>query len=945
LFDTGAVPLSSILETTMVAPSSANTAGTNKYSISLFLALIIAGLTGNYFNFPIFLDIDFLFGSIFAMLALQFFGLGRGILAATLIAGYTYILWNHPFAIIIMTAEVAAVGWLITRRKMGLVLADTLYWLIIGMPLVYLFYHVVMHVPTGNTSIIVIKQAVNGIANALVARLIFTGYALRSRSSLTSYHEIVYNLLAFFVLCPVLVILAVGGRADFAQTDRHIRTTLIQDSRRVTDRVEIWVVNRRSAIINLAEMAVSHTPQQMQPYLEHAKKADVNFQWVGLVDREATTTAFYPLVDEQGKSNIGRTFADRSFIPTLKRTLKPLLSEVYMGRIDTPKPIVALLAPVVIGGEYGGYVVGVLGIEQIREHLDKGPDANAAFYTLLDKNGNVIMSNRPDQTVMKPFVRSKGMLHRLDEGISQRVQTLPPNTPPLEQWQQSFYVAETAIGNLAEWKLILEQPVAPFQKALYKNYTGKLTLLFLILLVALALAEFLSRRIVATLEKLQQVTHDLPVRLMTKGKEISWPESGVTEANFLVNNFRIMGNSLSEQFDEVRQINESLEQRVVERTRELQESEEKFRTVADYTYDWEVWEDPEGFCRYCSPACERITGYSPAAFMADSGLLERLIHPEDLLRWRAHHATVHYKIGEQKSVSGSANELDFRILLPNDEVRWISHLCCHIHDAEGNDLGHRISNRDITKRKLLEVEVLKNRNLESLSILAGGIAHDFNNLFQVLLGNIQLAKMNIEKSSKISPFLEQAEQVSGLAIKLTNQLIAFSPGGNSRPTVIQPADYIREEAGAILAGSALVADFDLADTLWPITIDPSQFRNVIKQMVLNAMEAMPPDSGGKLKIIAVNESLPENHGKLPTLAPGNYVKIVIRDQGCGIKSEHLPRIFDPYFSTKERGAQKGMGLGLALCDAIIRKNGGKITVESKLGEGTTFHVYLPAVVT
>ena len=96
--------------------------------------------------------------------------------------------------------------------------------------------------------------------------------------------------------------------------------------------------------------------------------------------------------------------------------------------------------------------------------------------------------------------------------------------------------------------------------------------------------------------------------------------------------------------------------------------------------------------------------------------------------------------------------------------------------------------------------------------------------------------MNTEKSSKIFPFLEQAEQVSGLAIKLTNQLIAFSPGGNSRPTVIQPADYIREEAGAILAGSALVAEFDLADTLWPITIDHSQFRNVIRQMALNAME-------------------------------------------------------------------------------------------------------------
>src|SRR5512133_268258 len=105
----------------------------NIYKNSLFLALIAAGLAGNHFKFPIFLDTDFLFGSIFAMLALQFLGLGRGIVAAALIASYTYVLWNHPNAILTLTAEVAVVGWLMKRYKVGMVLADMLYWLIIGM--------------------------------------------------------------------------------------------------------------------------------------------------------------------------------------------------------------------------------------------------------------------------------------------------------------------------------------------------------------------------------------------------------------------------------------------------------------------------------------------------------------------------------------------------------------------------------------------------------------------------------------------------------------------------------------------------------------------------------------------------------------------------------------------------------------------------------------------
>ena len=152
-----------------------------RFSIPILLALIAAGLAGNYFKFPLFLNIDFLLGSIFAMLALQFFGAGWGILAAAIIASYTYVLWNHPYAIIIMTAEVAIVGWLMWRHKIGMVLADTLYWLIIGMPLVYLFHHLLMQVNVSNACVTMTKQAINGIANALVARLVFTFMVPRFR--------------------------------------------------------------------------------------------------------------------------------------------------------------------------------------------------------------------------------------------------------------------------------------------------------------------------------------------------------------------------------------------------------------------------------------------------------------------------------------------------------------------------------------------------------------------------------------------------------------------------------------------------------------------------------------------------------------------------------------------------------------------------------------------
>ena len=582
-------------------PSSpiTNRSITSKYSVPLLISLIAAGLAGNYFRFPIFFNVDFLFGSIFALLALQFFGIRRGITAAAIIAGYTYFLWNHPYAIIIMTAEVAVVGWLMGRRKLGLVMADTLFWLIIGMPLVYLFYHLVMHVPSGNISIVMTKQAVNGIANALVARLIFVGYVHRSRTLLPSYREIVYNLLAFFVLVPALIMMAVESRTDFNETDLRIRSTLVQDSGHAHQLLETWVENRKSTIANLAEMAVSRSPQQMQPYLEQAKRSDANLLRVGLMDREATTTAYYPLTDELGQSNLGKNFADRPFIPQLKRTLRPMLSEVMVGRIGRPKPSVVMLAPVVIRGAYGGYVAGVLDLEQIRDYFDKSVGSQTMLYSLLDKNGSVIMSNRTDQKVMTPFVRGKGTLNNLDKGISQWLPAVHPNTPLSERWTKSFYISETAIGNIDEWKLILEQPVAPFQQLLYDQYTGKLTLMFLILLVSLALAEIISRKIVVTLGQLRSLTHELPGRLVTEGAGIEWPESGIKEISHLISNFRKMANSLSEQFIEI--------SRIADETRE---SRQQLLDIIDFFPEATYVVDNDRQVIVWNSAMEKLSGIS-----------------------------------------------------------------------------------------------------------------------------------------------------------------------------------------------------------------------------------------------------------------------------------------------------------------------------------------------
>ena len=636
----------------------------NQYSIPILLSLVVAGLLGNYFKFPIFLNIDFIFGSIFAMLALQFFGLKRGVLAGAMIAAYTYVLWNHPYAIIIMTAEVAVVGWLMQRKNVGLVLADAIYWVVIGMPLVFLFYYVVMDVPQSNVYITMSKQAINGIANALIARLIYTCFPIAYRQSLLPFREVIYNMMALFVLAPSLILLVVSSRADLSDVEQRIRANLTQHSIRLTHILDTWERNRKSVIVGLAEMASSHTPQQMQVHLEMAKKFDSNFLRIGLLNANADIVAYSPVVDEFGQRNIGKNFADRPFIPELKQTLKPMLSEVVLGRIGEPKPMVSMLAPVVVQEEYKGYVSGILSLEQIREHFGIGMDESSTFYTLLDKTGKVILTNRSDQKVMKAFYRDGGALISLDPRISQWVPDSVMNKPVSERWKNSLYTTDSSIGNLAEWKLLLEQPLAPFQKTLIDDYGSKLNLILVLMLVSLILAEFLSRKSIATTEKLRKLTQDLPIKLSTDEAEISWPVSSIRETNQLVNNFKSMWDTLREKFHEIRLTNQTLEQQINQRTEELRESKFRWKFAVEGSGDG-MWDASvaEGNVLY-STQWKEMLGYTENEVGNSIDEWKNRVHPDDKESVLA---------GMQEYLDGKVpfSVSEHRLLCKNGSYKWV----------------------------------------------------------------------------------------------------------------------------------------------------------------------------------------------------------------------------------------------------------------------------------
>jgi PAS domain S-box-containing protein len=242
--------------------------------------------------------------------------------------------------------------------------------------------------------------------------------------------------------------------------------------------------------------------------------------------------------------------------------------------------------------------------------------------------------------------------------------------------------------------------------------------------------------------------------------------------------------------------------------------------------------------------------------------------------------------------------------------------------------------REIAERERMEAELAHVQKLESLGILAGGIAHDFNNLLGAIMGNISLAMLDVNPENSAYQQLAKAERASFRAQELTRQLLTFSRGGAPVKKIITLPGIISEAAGLSLRSSRVLHELSIAADLWPIEADEGQMMQVFNNLLINADQAMP--AGGIIRISAGNVTL--GPGAVAALAAGQYVRVTVSDQGTGIPREHLGKIFDPYFTTK----QKGSGLGLAATYSIIRKHDGHIIVESELGKGTVFHIYLPA---
>ncbi len=462
------------------------------------------------------------------------------------------------------------------------------------------------------------------------------------------------------------------------------------------------------------------------------------------------------------------------------------------------------------------------------------------------------------------------------------------------------------------------------EEIFYKQINDSVKMIIIMTIVCLVLGLFLVYVISGYLSK--------PLKNLYLGmKKI---ENGDYEVLNLLQGYNRMTKSILDSTTGLQQAKES-----------LIESEAKFRTLVERipAIIYTAALDEYSTTQYISPQIETILGFTQKDFKANNDIWDKQLHPDD--RNRVLKVTAASHPNDIPFVS------EYRMLTKTGRTVWFRDEAVVVKNEAGEPLFVQGVMIDITERKQaeeekkkLEAQLRQSQKMEAVGTLAGGIAHDFNNLLTVIIGNAQLALMNVIKDESIREGIEEIKKAGDKAASLTRQLLAFSRKQIIKPEIMDLNIEINETEKMLkrMIGEDVEFQTVLEPDLWKVYADSGQIGQIIMNMVINARDAMP--QGGKLTIETANADLNENYFRergIHEKKPGYYVMLAVSDTGIGMDKEAREHIFEPFFTTKEVG--KGTGLGLSTVYGIVKQNNGFIWVYSEPGKGTTFKTYLPKV--
>ena len=521
---------------------------------SALLAVLFAalGLAGNLTRLPLAFNIDFIFGSIFTLTATVLLGRGWGLGCAILASLYTYFLWNHPYAILILAAEALWVGTALRRGHRNLLLADTLFWILAGSPLVALFYGGVQHLGPQVTLAMALKQSINGIMNALLA-----GIALRylpldawlrlpRRVRRIPLGTVIFDLSMLCLLAPTVGLIFAISRKSITLEEEKVVSLLTLVSRDREAELEHWMaaqVRSAQAIAAAGEECGLAPSARLQHELEQVRALSPDFRNLILADGRARAVGFLPLANASGRSNLGLDFSDHAYVHQLRATLRPVISEVFVGSRAVLEPLFTVSAPLVRDGRLVGYGTGALDLERLRTVLLRGGTGQWPFLTLVDAGGHVVTTSDPGLRPMEPWLEPAGTRYEPIAGeVFRRVPKVRPNVSVMSVWREARYTTRLPVRG-TDWVLVADLPAEPLRQRAFAIATWSLAALAGLYLLALALAMAGSRLLGRAAERLARFSRNLPARIEA-GEQLAWPDTRFEEVASLTAHFKATAEAL-----------------------------------------------------------------------------------------------------------------------------------------------------------------------------------------------------------------------------------------------------------------------------------------------------------------------------------------------------------------------------------------------------------------
>jgi PAS domain S-box-containing protein len=674
----------------------------------------LAGFAVNWFKLELFFNIDFLFGSIIVMFALLRYGMAAGTVAALVAATCTWYHWHHPWAIVIFTAEAFFAGLMLKKRRWELSSSDMLYWCSGGLLMVWIFYHLVLGLSNPTALLIGLKQGVNGVFNTLVANAIFiaVGYGDSRTRKLPSLRQLLFVSLSLFVLIPAMGYLYIDINRSLGRQLDSCRESTSRVCDVADHTVSLWLSSNRETVKALAQLVgdperLSQT--EMQNIVETMLSTNHEFKRMAIISKSSITRAFAPSRDENGVTTVGIDLSGRPYIGAVQTAPHPFTFDVIEGRIGSPGPRLVLAAPMLKGSDYRGAATGGINFSVLQHILLDIAGNPAINITLVDQKGRVVISTRNSLRPLEPFNLPKnGTLRPIANGVGHWVPNPRPDVTSVMRWHSSFYIKEMPLNIGIGWKVVVESSLKPQLDVISRQTSLSLATIAFLILATIALSHLYAGKLSSLLKQLEKATRELPERIAS-GAEIVWPAPMTREMAGLTDNFQLMSTAIQQHVVELELLNESLERRVGERTRELHDSEKFTINVMDSLASNIAVLDADGVIVAINEPWQTFArdNSDPAASPNHIGMQYLSVCKESIGRDDDEGAEAAF-IGINSVLNGEQDQFSLEYPCHSPDVkRWF---ILNVSGLKGLRHGVVISHTNITERKQIELALLESES-------------------------------------------------------------------------------------------------------------------------------------------------------------------------------------------------------------------------------------------